>query len=223
MKAALLYAGDDAAIDADDAAFFHGSKALQPDDFAVHVATSEASRARSRGFVRVRRSSALLPVVHTQLLRFVDAPTAFIAAARRRSSERAVLGILSDALQRRLVTFDELMRAHAQGSPRNAVLTDRALADLGRGTRSVSEVDFSRLAAASLVLPPLFYNCLLRLPSGRLISPDALAPGAALVLHNSPRRIAAQGRVVIAQFERVYLRDAGKGLPPGVEIVRIAA
>ncbi|HET6910142.1 MAG TPA: hypothetical protein VFH54_12440 [Mycobacteriales bacterium] len=255
LVAAQLYVGDDAAIDADDAAFFHGSRVVRPDDATVHVAASQMSPARSHGFVRVRRTSAPLLVVQTQTLRYVDAPTALIAAARRRTSDRAVLAILSDAVQRRLVTVDALVRAHIQGSPRNAAPTDRALAELGAGTRSVSEVDFRGLATASLVLPPLLYNCLLRLPTGRMVSPDALAVDAGLVhetngrraharqdlfedmqerhdemtesglivMHNTPRRISLQGRAVITQFERVYIRNAGRGLPPGVEVVRIAA
>jgi len=105
------------------------------------------------------------------------------------------------------------------------------------------------------VLPLLLYNCVLRLPDGRLVSPDALAPGAGLVhetngavahrradlfddmqerhdamtvagltvLHNTPMRLGAQPRLALAQVERCYLRLAGRGLPPGVTIVRSAA
>jgi hypothetical protein len=104
-------------------------------------------------------------------------------------------------------------------------------------------------------LPPLLYNRRLKLPGGRIISPDALALDAGLVhetngraahrrddlfddmqerhdamtvagltvLHNTPRRIALRGREVITQFERCYVRDAGRGLPPGVVLLPIAA
>jgi hypothetical protein len=38
-------------------------------------------------------------------------------------------------------------------------------------------------------------------------------------LHSTPRQIRGRGRLVIARFERCYLRDVGKGLPPGVELL----
>jgi hypothetical protein len=43
------------------------------------------------------------------------------------------------------------------------------------------------------------------------------------VLHNSPRRLATHGREVLVQVERCYTRDRGRGLPPGVTLVRLAA
>src|SRR4051794_5013825 len=123
------------------------------------------------------------------------------------------------------------------------------------GARSAPEGDFRLLAVASAVLPPLLYNPLLQLPSGRLISPDALAlesgvvhetngrrhharedffesmqerhdamtAAGLIVLHNSPRRLALQPRLVIAEFEACHLRNAGRGLPPGVQLLRSAA
>jgi hypothetical protein len=134
-------------------------------------------------------------------------------------------------------------------------MADEALAHLGAGVRAASEGDFRNLAEASLVLPQLIYNCLLRLPGGELISPDALAVDAALVhetngriaharsdlfedmqvrhdlmttaglvvLHNSATRVRQRGREVIGQFERCYLREKGRGLPPGIVILKLAA
>jgi hypothetical protein len=162
-----------------------------------------------------------------------------------------VLALLSEVVQRQVASYEDLVRAHVRGSPRNARLADAALEHVGAGIRSVAEFDFRRLAEASSVLPPLVYNPVLRLPTGRLVSPDALAVDAGLVhetngraaharvdlfedmqerhdamtesglvvLHNPPRRIRRQGRAVIAQFEHVYLRHAGRGLPDGVRMV----
>ena len=251
---ALLYAGEDAAIDADDACVFHGIKAIRPDDTVVRVVAPQASPARTRGYVVVRRTSAPIRVVTTERLRYLEPAAAAIAAARLRTSDRSVLAILSDAVQRRIVTYDDLVSAHIQGPHRNARPADLALEHIGAGIRSAPEGDFRRLAEASAVLPPLLYNRLLRLPSGRLISPDALALDAGLVhetngrnphgredlfddmqerhdamteadlivMHNAPRRLSLRGREAIAQFERVYLRNQGRGLPPGVELLPIA-
>jgi hypothetical protein len=78
-----------------------------------------------------------------------------------------VLAALSDALQRRITTYDDLVRAHVQGPPRNSKLADEALSDLGAGTRSVPEADFRQLVGASTVLPDVDYNVWLRLICGR--------------------------------------------------------
>lgn len=255
LVAALLYAGEGAAIDADDACAFHGLRAVRPDDDLVRVVVPDESKARSFGFVRVRRTKAPIRVVTTELLRYLEPAAAAIAAARLRRDDRVVLAILSDAVQRRIVSHRDLVRAHVQGSPRNATRTDRALEHLGAGIRSAPEADFRMLAEASTVLPPLLYNARLQLPSGRVVSPDALAVDAALVnetngraaheradlfadmqerhdamteaglivMHNPPRRLRLRGREAIAQFERVYLRNAGRGLPLGVVLLPSAA
>jgi hypothetical protein len=230
-------------------------RTAQVDPKLVRVDVPEGSPARDISYVRVRRTSAPIRVKTTERLRYLEPAAAVVAAARLRRSERAVLALISDAVQRRLVNSDELVRAHVQGSPRNARHTDAALAHVRAGVRSAPEGEFRRLAEASLVLPTLVYNCLLRLPSGMLVSPDALALEAGLVhetngrgphagsdlfadmqerhdamtesglivLHNPPQRIWLDGRQVINQFERIYLREAGRGLPSGIEIVRIAA
>ena len=83
---------------------------------------------------------------------------------------------------------DDLVRAHIQGSPRNARPTDNALEHTGDGVRTAWEGEFRNLAQASLVLPPLLYNCLLRLPAGELISPDALALDAGLIHETNGRQ-----------------------------------
>ena len=52
---------------------------------------------------------------------------------------------------------------------------------------------------------------------------DAMTSAGLTVLHNPPRRLATHARLIIAQVERCYLRNKGRGLPPGVNIVRLAA
>lgn len=255
LVAALLYAGPDAAIDSDDACAFHGVRAVRPDDSRVHVAVPAGSTARSHSFVVVRRSGAGFGVVSTELLRYVDPATALIATARQRHDSKRVLAILSDGLQRRIVTQDDLTRAHVRGAPKNARATDDALAQLRPGVHAVGEAEFRLLAEASATLPALSYNALLRLPDGQLVSPDAIALDAGLVhevngrsaharadlfadmqarhdamtaaglvvLHNPPARIRREPRQVLGEVERCYARLAGRGLPPGVVLLRSAA
>lgn len=187
LVAACMYAGRSSAVDGDDACVFYGLRVVRPADDVVHVAVPAGATARSHSFVAVRRTRADFEVTRTELLRYADPATAAIASARRRRDPRRVHAILSDAVERRITTIDALTRAHIAGSTRNARATDVALTHLRAGVHSVGEADFRSLAEASPVLPPFAYNPLLRLPDGRLVSPDAIALDAGLVHETNGR------------------------------------
>jgi hypothetical protein len=112
MIGALLWAGPESAIDDVDACRFHGIKDAAVDDRTVHVVVPWGSPARTRGFVVVRRTTRQPVIVRTERLRYVDAATAVIAATRRMRSDRAVLALVSDSVQRRVTSPQELMLAH---------------------------------------------------------------------------------------------------------------
>lgn len=187
LVAALLYAGPRSAIDARDACWFHGVRAVPVDEDRVHLVEPWGEPARSISFVTIRRTVAPIRIVSTDLLRYLEPAAAVVATARRLRTERAVLGLLSDALQRGVVTYDELVCAHVQGPRKNVALTDAALAQLGGGARSAPEVDFLKLVRASRMLPEPICNGLLRLPAGRLISPDALFVASGVVHETNGR------------------------------------
>src|SRR3954452_7693430 len=169
LRAALLFAGDDAVIDACDACAWYGVKAAVVDDRRVHVVVPSSAQARSHDFVVVRRCNLDLTVVTADDgIRYLDAPAAVIVAARGLRFERQVIALLSDAVQRGVVSAVDLRRAHLAGPPRGSRLTAIALDHVLGGARSFPEAGFRALAVRSRVLPPL------RLPDGRLISPDAL-------------------------------------------------
>jgi len=181
LVAASLYAGADAAIDAIDACHFYGVRAVRPDELLVHVLVASSSPVRSSRWVKVRRTSREFRVCQTERLRYVDPATAVIAAARTLASERSIVALLSDAIQRRVMGLDELIDVHRQGPRRNARRTEQALRQVGGGVWSAPEADFRRLAESRPALPRLLYNPVLRLRDGRKICPDALAPDAPLV------------------------------------------
>lgn len=52
---------------------------------------------------------------------------------------------------------------------------------------------------------------------------DAMTTAGLTALHNSPRLIATTGPRILRELETVYLRDRGRGLPPGVVILRRSA
>jgi hypothetical protein len=189
LVAASLFAGPQSAIDGVDACRFHGMRSIAVEDHLVHVVVPNGAAARSRGFVVVRRTAAEIRTLRSGLLRYVDPASAAIAAARRMGSDRSVLAVLSEVLQRGLTTFDELVAAHMQGPPRNTRRTDRALEQLGVGVRSVAEADFVKLVTTSAVLPVPECNALLRLQTRRLVCVDALFRSSA-VIHETNGRVA---------------------------------
>ena len=256
LHAALLYVGINAsALDGLTACHDIYDLDALPRDERVYVVTHGEATARSRDFVVVRRAVRPPTFFENNGLTVVGVATAVVAACRRIHDDRATLASFSEVLQRRKATYDALCLAHVAGPPRNAKPADRALLALAAGVRSLPEADFRRLAEASPDMPSLVYNCLLRLPSGRLVSPDALDPDSGVVhetngrrpharedlfedmqerhdamtavgltvLHNSPRRLQTHPRLVIDEFLQCSRRLAGRGLPPGVELVRIAA
>ena len=52
---------------------------------------------------------------------------------------------------------------------------------------------------------------------------DAMTTAGLPALNNSPRLIATTGPRILRELETIYLRDRGRGLPPGVVILRRSA
>jgi len=186
------------------------------------------------------------------VLRYVDAATAAVVAARALSSERAIVGLLAHPLQCGLVTVEDLIAAEMYAPPRGRQLVGRAIHGLAAGARSASEVDAQALFATSKLLSKAVWNVWLRLPDGGpLVSPDALLVDAGMAVEVNGKRYHAWGNMfddtqarqlrltaagivvapvtptrlivsrptVLRELEAVYVRNRGRGLPPGVEIV----
>jgi hypothetical protein len=216
QRAALIWAGPDAALDADDACRHYGLTV--PAASEVRVLVPQASPARSRWFVVVRRTSAPFARREANLLSWADPATAVVGMTRRCRHDRPVLAAASEVLQKRLATYDELLTAHLRGPRRGAARFDRAVGQLAAGVASVAEADARRIFRGSHVLPPPIYNAWLRLPGGRRVCADALFLDAGLV-HNSPDRLRREPFGVLEEVERCWQRLRGSGLPAGVTLV----
>jgi hypothetical protein len=253
LWAAQLFGGDDAMLDDTTALREYGVNYL-PDDPRVRLLVPGTVQRASRDFVVVRRTVYLpAPVTVRTGIRLAPTARALADFAVRYDDERAVRAVLASAVQRRQVSLDLLDRELKIAPARGRQRLVRVLEELHAGVRSAPEGDVRSLVATSAVLPTPLYNCLLRLPDGRKISPDLLLEEAALVhetngraahfdeedafdsmqerhdamtvvgltvLHNSPRLIRTDGPRVLAELEACYQRDEGKGLPPGVVILR---
>ena len=185
--AALLHAGEGAALDDVDACCYAGLTAVPLVKGRVFVAVPEMSSSRSHDFVVVRRVRRPFSPVPAGPVRYLEPAAALIAMSRRLASADPVLAAFSEAIRRRMVTHDELVSAHLLGPPRHLAHAAAALEDTADGVWSVAEGWFRRLAIACADLPSLLYNRRLRLPNGRIIVPDALAVDAGLVHETNGR------------------------------------
>jgi hypothetical protein len=184
---AAAWAGPRALVDSHCACQWFGLESPQFRPDVVHLVAPYGASVRTRDFVVVRRSDHLVVGGRSERLGYVDAATA-VAVAARGMSEAAAAGLASRALQRRLVTVDDLVAAHMHAPPKGSAGLSKALEGLAVGVRSAAELDARRLVARSRVLPEPLWNCWLDLgDGGPLISPDALWPHAALMQETNGR------------------------------------
>ncbi len=181
LVAALTWAGEEAAVDAADACRFYGVLPAAAEGDPVRVVVAHDSVARSRDFVVVRRTDHFPETVVTEMLRYCAAAPAAIAEAARLDSVRAATALLSEFVQRRLVTPAQLVEAVPTGPPRGRRAVLAALESVVGGAESIAEADMRSLLRSSPYLPPARFNQRLRLPCGRVVVPDALIEDSALV------------------------------------------
>lgn len=202
---ARLWAGQDSAIDAADACAWYGVPPPWFRPARVHVVVPSPSRARSRGFVVVRRSIGEITIGDRGLVPYVDRPTALIAAARRAPSRSVAVAHLSLALQRRLVTVDELMTGRRSFGDKWCRRVDSALVAVGLGLRSPAEKQAFDLFEQSRLLPAPQWNIWLALgDGGPPVCVDALWEDAGLVAEINGRAYHAWAE----QFESMHRRAA---------------
>jgi hypothetical protein len=180
LIAAVCWGGDGALIDGPSACFWHGITVATYDQSIVNIVVATDSPLRDQGFVRVRRTRSMPRGVGGDVVRYVDLATALVVTAQQ-LPERPAAALLAEAVQRRRVEVDDLEQAMAVAPRRGRDQVRRSLDELHAGIRSVAEGDVRRIVARSSTLPEPMWNAMLRLPCGRLVSPDALWRTAGLV------------------------------------------
>lgn len=200
--AALVWAGDRAAIDGSDACRLLGLNALPPDDLRVRVVTDGADPPRTRHFVVVRRRTRPFSTTLTQGLPVLTAADAVVAAGRQMRRQRDVTALFSEAVQRGFVALNALQQAHLEGPPRGRRLGQVALEAVAGGARSAPEAVIRELMLASPALPIPVFNRWIELPGGRRLSPDALITQSALIHEVNGRKWHARGDLFDDMQER---------------------
>jgi hypothetical protein len=158
LIAAQLWAGEDSAIDAASASHYHGHRGVLLNSRQVHVVTPFDSAARSRDWVKVRRTIADIEIVQTTQLRYVVEPMAVLVAARDTHNVARAIDILSRALQSGHVTLAELNAVRTMIGDKGCGALDKALAAVGVGLRSPAEKVFRDLVMTSKILPEPLWN-----------------------------------------------------------------
>jgi len=155
------------------------------------VLVSDTVQRLSRDFVVIRRSTRLPAPVMIAGLPVVPMDRAVCQFVARYADERASFAVAAAAVQANKVKIAQLVAETERGPARGRPRLVRTIGSLNRGVRSLPERDFMGLADRSRILPPLLYNCLIQLPDGQCMSPDALAADAALIHETNSREFHA--------------------------------
>jgi hypothetical protein len=211
LIAAQLWGGEDSAIDAASAAFFHRSRGIRLNPKQVHIVTPFDQPARSRDWVTVRRTIADIEVVQTSYLRYVVEPMAVLVAARDTRNVKRAVDVLSRALQSAQVTLAELQAVRSMIGDKGCGALDKALEQVGIGLRSPAEMSFRDLAMTSKVLPEPLWNQWLDLgDDGQPVCADGLWIEAITLHEVNGKRYHAWGwqyESTSARMERVTASD----------------
>lgn len=205
LVSATLWAGSDAVIDGPDACAWYGFPPSWFRSARVHVVVPVTSRARSRGFVVVRRSISDITIGDRGLVPYVDRATAVIAACRLAPTVSSAVAHLSLVLQRRLVTVDALSDRRESFGDKWCRRVDAALVAVGVGVRSPAEKFAFELFDRSQSLPQPKWNVWLDLgDGGRPVCVDGLWEDAGLVAEINGRAYHAWAD----QYEHMHRRAA---------------
>ncbi len=179
--AALLYSGPGALLTGRSTLLRHDIRAakdpaIRPAD-RVHVLVPHERQRASHGFVMVERTWRFPSVVREwQGLPEAPIARATMDACRRCSSEKAVLALMAEVVQRGRTTVARLQDELAACQRRGTRFPRRVLAELASGIRSVPE---GRLRAGMIRrgMTSVLYNPSLYTPDGELLCrPDAYEP-----------------------------------------------
>jgi hypothetical protein len=140
FEAALLHGGKGAMVTGLSAAGLHGLRAA-PEPTPVHVLTPASREVISTGFVVVERTTRMPEPQLREGLSVAPPHRAVLDGVRRLSDFDRIQAILSEAVQRRRCTAQDLAAELKAGSQRGSALPRRALAALLDGAHSVAEAD----------------------------------------------------------------------------------
>lgn len=141
VRAALVYAGEQAALTGLDGARAHRLRRGELPE-AVHVLIPAEIKVQSIPGIRVERTHRMPPVRERDGLPVAPMERCLVDAARRMSSRSDVAAILTEPVQRRMLLPATLDAEVEAASSRGSALPRAVLTAITAGARSAAEVDF---------------------------------------------------------------------------------
>lgn len=179
MRAALLYAGDDAVLSGVTVLELYGLKFV-PTDRRVHLLVPIARRVRPHAAVVVERTRHMPDSLTREGLATVPLSRASVDAARD-AAARDARALLAEVVQRRLTTVDRLSAELDVTHKRGTADVRAALATIAGGAASAPEVDLVQICERSALLPAPTMNHPITV-DGRRIVADACWPEVRLIV-----------------------------------------
>jgi very-short-patch-repair endonuclease len=136
-------------IESDRVAGVVGDYAPLPEGGMVEVSVPHGAHMASHGFVVVHQSRRPLGTLEWRDLRLTGAARAAIDVAITAEQRSDVDHVMADVLQRGLATVGQLLEEAWYAGPAVTPWLRAALADVGRGMRSVGESDLRRVVVAA--------------------------------------------------------------------------
>ncbi len=211
-RAALAYGGSASVLSHVSAGVLHG---LRVHEDRVHITVAHGGHRRSVGFVVAHQSNRLGDRERVGRIDCTAAARTVVDIALSSRGRDNVRALVSDAVQRRIVSVDELL-AELQTAPRRGrrLLTD-ALEAVVAGARSAGEARFRDLVRAA-GLPEPEWNAAVLTADGRYVV-DGLWRAARLVVEID----GARWHLDAAAWER-DLRRANALQATGLQVVRFS-
>lgn len=204
VLAAQLYAGAQAQVTGQVACSFHG---LRPNTkgSAVHILVPATCRRRDVAWARIRPTETLEESLHGYgAIRLTSPARAVVDWARTTRSLGDARALTIEAVQRRLVSLDELVHELERGPRRGSALVRRALVDVAAGAWSDPEAHLREVLGRT-GLPELWMNpSLTRADGTRLTAPDGWFDEVALALMVHSRQFHSMGE----DFDATVSSDA---------------
>jgi predicted transcriptional regulator of viral defense system len=186
--AAGLYVGSIAQLTGLSALHWHGFRYAPATD-RVHVLVPHKTRRRATGFVMVQRTHELDPNAHETEYYSVTSPArAVVDACRATPDLRTVRAIMSEAVQSRFASLDQLDRQVARAGRSRTAVARRVLGELVAGVRSSPEAELREITLSSAVVRKVLWNPHLTTPDGdALPTPDGWIPDAGIAVEVDSR------------------------------------